>query len=298
MPAERPVRNEVIARALDQALTSGDRRVVTLLAHAGGATGPKPNVELAAAVGEELALAGGAGADALLATFLSFGERKAEGRSPEVFLPYVAAFALAARLLRGRGVEGAWRELHGLAGDGRALVREGVVTALSRAASSRPALTVEFVGRASGWTDGFLHAAVALELLTTKPFLEAPTDLDGLRARLDEALDLAENAPRSAERSQGRRRLLTVIEEAFVPLLLRHRTLGAWLQSKLGTQQPELRTAFEGLVQRLARAGAPLDLLEPLRVELDQTAPPRRDPTTFRGPTRGRGRKAQGRSAR
>jgi hypothetical protein len=180
----------------------------------------------------------------------------------------------------------------------RALVREGVVTALSRAASSRPALTAEFVGRASGWTDGFLHAAVALELLTTKPFLEAPADLDGLRARLDEAIDLAENAPRSAERSQGRRRLLTVVEEALVPLLLRHRTLGAWLQSKLGTQQPELRAAFEGLVQRLARAGAPLDLLEPLRVELDQTAPPRRDPTTFRGLTRGRGRKAQGRSAR
>ncbi len=298
MPSERPLRNEVIARALDQAIASGDRRVVTLLAHAGNASGARANVELAAAVGEELALAGGPGADALLVTFLAVGERKAQGRNPEVYLPYVAAFALAARIVRGRGESGAWADLHGLAGDGRALVREGVVTALTRAALSRPALVAEFLERASSWTDGFLHAAVALELLTTKPFLETPLDIDVLRARLDEAIDLAENAPRSAERSQGRRRLLETIEQALVPLLMRHRSLGPWLQGKLGSQQPELRTAFEGLVQRLSRAGAPLDLLEPLRSELDRSAPPRRDPTTFRGPTRGRGRKAQGRTAR
>jgi hypothetical protein len=298
MPTERPVRNEAIARALDLALASGDRRVVPLLANAGGASGPRPNVELASAVGEELALASGPGADALLGTFLSFGERKAQGRNPEVFLPYVAAFALVARLVRGKGVEGAWAELHGLAGDGRALVREGVVTALARAAPSRPALVAEFVGRAAGWTDGYLHAAVVVELLQTKPFLEAPLDLETLRARLDEALDLAEHAPRSAERSQGRRRLLEALAGALVPLLLRHRALVPWLQGKLATQQPELREAFEGLVRGLARAGAPADLLDPLRAQLDQTAPPRRDPTTFRGSTRGRGRKAQGRSAR
>ncbi|HEU4537032.1 MAG TPA: hypothetical protein VFS00_23080, partial [Polyangiaceae bacterium] len=238
------------------------------------------------------------GADALIVSFLSFEERKAQGRNPEVFLPYVAAFALVARLARGRGVEGAWSDLHGLAGDGRALVREGVVTALSRAALSRPALAAEFVARASAWTDGFLHAAVVLELLTAKPFLEAPLVFEGVRDRLDEALALAEEAPRSAERSQGRRRLLEIIEQALVPLLLRHRQLGPWLQPKLGTQQPELRAAFEGLMQRLVRAGAPADLLDPLRAELDRTAPPRRDPTTFRGPTRGRGRKAHGRSAR
>ncbi|MCU0681843.1 MAG: hypothetical protein MUF34_06235 [Polyangiaceae bacterium] len=298
MPTERPLRNEVIARALDQAIASGDHRVLALLANAGGAGGPRPNVELAAAVGEELALASGPGADTLLGTFLAFGERKAQGRNPEVFLPYAAAFALVARVVRGRGTEGSWSELHGLAGDGRALVREGVVTALSRAALSRAAFGAEFIERASGWTDGFLHAAVVLEVVTTKAFLESPMSFDGVRDRLGEALELAENAPRSAERSQGRRRLLEVIELALVPLLLRHRDLGPWLQPKLSTQQPELRAAFEGLMQRLSRAGAPVDLLEPLRAELDRTAPPRRDPTTFRGATRGRGRKAQGRSAR
>jgi hypothetical protein len=298
MAADRPLRNELIARALDQALASGDRRVVALLAHAGGIPGPRPNVELAAAVGDELARAGGAGADALLDTFLAFDEQAAHGRSPEAFLPYVAAFVLVARLGRGKGVEGAWAALHGLAGDARAVVREGVAAALARAATSRPGFAAEFVGRASTWTDGFLHAAVALEAFATKAFLEAPLDVEALRERLDEAIALAENAPRSAERSQGRRRLLEVVERALAPLVLRHRSLVPWLRGKLGTQQPEVRAAFEGLITRLPRAGAPLDVLEPLRAELDRSAPPRRDPTTFRGPTRGRGRKAQGRSAR
>jgi hypothetical protein len=63
----------------------------------------------------------------------------------------------------------------------------------------------------------------------------------------------------------------------------------AWLESKAGTEHVELREALGQLVSTARARGHAAGRLERFERLLDASAPPRRDPKTYVGPTRKRG---------
>jgi len=293
-----PLRNDQIRLSLDDALVSGSpQRLFSLLGRYGGLPGPRPNFDLAVAVGDLLA-SHRAGARQLVSTMASLDEWEAPGQSPQVFLLIVAAQALASQILDGYEVDRSFQGLHDLAGDPRKSARDGVVEALVRVGVRLGGDVL--VERLAPWMDGFLQAAVGVEALARRSVLDRlPLSAqEALSRRLDEALRLAEEARRSDERTQGRRRLLEALSEFLPPIVARNLGLLLWLQRWLATQQPELREAFERCLVGLQRQGLGDDGLDPLRKALDASRPPLRDPTHYKGPTRGRGRKAQRREQR
>ena len=65
-------------------------------------------------------------------------------------------------------------------------------------------------------------------------------------ALLDEGFDLAENASRSDQRSQGYRALVEALSDAPATIMNRFGDpTAAWLERRAGTQVPELREAIE-----------------------------------------------------
>gem|GEM_PF-383148 len=290
------LRSDQIRLALDEAIARGDQRFFSLLSRHGNLPGPQPNTDLAAAVGD--LLASRREAQALVRQMLVLDEREAPGQSPQIFLIMVAAQALAARIIAKIDVDGSWQELQVLAGDPRKLVRDGVVRALERVAVQQGGGAA--LARLAAWTDGFLQAAVALEALALRPVLDRmqPSDVGELLARLDETATLAEEARRADERTQGRRRLLEALADALPPIAARFPDALAWLAGRATTQQPELRQAIELCLVGLKRHSLTDDALDPIRKALDGSVPPLRDPTHYKGPTRGRGRKAQRREQR
>jgi hypothetical protein len=291
----QPLRNDAMRQALDRALSSSDRYLFTLLARFGNLPGPRPNYELAEAMGDELASRRTA-ADPLIIEMCSLDERQAPSQGSQVFLIVVGCHALAARYLVGFDRERAVDGLHELAGDPRKVVRDGVISALARLLKS--ADTAEILERLAGWTDGFLQAAVALEAVSSREVLERVRDGGLLVSRLEEATSLAENAGRAAERTQGRRRLLEVIPEAITAMGPRFPEVVGWLERRGATKHPELHASLEQALAGLQRAGVVDSDLDPVRKALDGSRPPLRDPTHYKGPTRGRGRKAQRRTER
>jgi hypothetical protein len=107
---------------------------------------------------------------------------------------------------------------------------------------------------------------------------------------LEEAFDLAERAPRADQRSQGYRLLVKSLADAPARLLDRfpQATL-AWLEGKAVTRDVDLRGALSDLVRQARSRGHGAGVLSKLEQALAASAPPRRDPKTYVGPTRKRG---------
>lgn len=286
-----------ILQAAQAALHADNRRFFALLTQHGGLPGPFFHTDLAREIGLWLASQRREAA-ALVDRMVSLDEQEAPGQSGQAFLIIVGTHALAASILQGHEVERSWGRLNDLAADARKVVRDGVAAA------------VEWVGvqvggdallaRFTGWTDGFLQAAVALDVLGRRPVLDVlPLSAEEeLVARLDEATTLAEKARRADERTQGRRKLLEAISDQIPRMAARFPGVLRWLEQRVRSEQPELRDAFERCVDNLRRQGTPDDQLDPIRKALDGSMSPLRDPTHYKGPTRGRGRKAQRRGER
>lgn len=295
---EQSLRNDHIRLALEEAISGNStQRLFSLLSRHGGLPGPRPNFDLAAAVGDQIA-SHRAGAQQLLDKMARLDEREAPGQSAQAFLLIAAAHTLGACVLMGYQTDRAWQGLQELAGDARKVARDGVVSTLERVGARLGGDTL--IEHLAPWTDGFLQSAVALEVLARRPVMDrTPLQAtEALSERLGEMVDLAEEARRSDERTQGRRRLLEGIAEFLPPLLARHQGLLPWFQERLATQQPELRESFERCVQSLKRYALSDETIDPLRQALDGSRAPLRDPTHYKGPTRGRGRKAQRREQR
>jgi len=63
----------------------------------------------------------------------------------------------------------------------------------------------------------------------------------------------------------------------------------AWLESRSATEHVDLRETLGDLIVRVRERGHAPGKLEKLGDLLDASAPPRRDPKTYVGPTRKRG---------
>lgn len=298
LPPADGLKSEPLRRSLAAALAGKPADLETWLCRYGLGAEPRPNLKLAAALAAELCAA--PGAPRLLARFAA---DDAAPDTPGVFLPIAAAYGWAARIAAGIDARDGWHALGELAGDERAPVRLGTREALL-AHALRPDGGAELLSAAVSWLqldDRELRhgvAGVVLEVLSDRRVMAsigAPQRvLDYLTSVIDEIAD----APRSAERSDARRRLLLALPAACdaAVVALRGGDLGAsWLEAEcIRARQPDLRGALSDAILRLRHlaAGPGPETVQRLRHALEGSAKPPRDPTLLR-PGTGRGRESR-----
>jgi hypothetical protein len=182
--------------------------------------------------------------------------------------------------------------LHAAADDLRFRVRDAVPRGLARIGATRGDALVADV---APWMDGFFHAAAVLLALANEAWLTRVADHAEAARRLDEAFVLARDAARATFRYPGHKALVDALAVAPGACAARFGVpifdlLERWAQVK----EPILREAVAKNLRgaRLANRFAP----DIARVEraLAASEPERRDPRSYVGPTRGRG-KAKGR---
>jgi hypothetical protein len=286
------IRNQALAAELETALTKRRYEALfALLRRLSGLPGPRANDALATAFGEEVAKLGPR-ADDLVKQLAAVDDVRAPTGTDGEFLPMVAAACLGARLKTaetGAPLAAVLSDLRPLADDTRHKIRESVVRSLVDASRARGD---DLAGALSAWSDGYLGAAVALEALTQRNWLDRARSAAAALERLGEAFDLVESAPRSDQRSQGYRLLVKIMSEAPARLLDRFpRETLAWLESKVTTGDVALREAFSELLRKARARGHGAATLEKVEHAFAESAPPRRDPKTYVGPTRKRGAK-------
>jgi hypothetical protein len=279
------IRSDRLAAALDRAIDE-DRMadLVELLRRHSGLPGPRPNLELARAVGAAVAHREGR-ADRLVAEL---------ARADDEYLRIVAAAALAARSLHGQGRRAAeaLAALQELAEDPRHVVRLGIVDALR---VRLDALGAPAVDDLAAWTDGYLQAHVALEALADRTLLTRLPVAEPVLARLEEAFALADGSPRAAERTQGMRVLRQGLPAQIAVFAARYPETLAWLGAKTASTRPETREVVAGAITAIRRAVVSDAEAERLGALLAASGKPPRDPSRVVQGTR---KRARGRTRR
>lgn len=291
------LKSEALLAALQDALGGASQRLEDLLARHGG--GPRPNLKLAAAFGAELATLPGE-----LAPLLNrLAAEDAAPDDPRVFLPIAAAHGWTHRLREGREVEPAWDALMELAADERGPVRVGTLDALITFAA-REGSADALISRARAWLQvedrelRFGAAALVVEAIGNPKLLAVVRDQEVLLAYLSEAIDTVADAPRSAERSDARRRLLTSLSLALasVVAMVRAGDRGlTWFEEEAArASHPDVRRALSTALVKLTSIpqAPPAARVDELRKTLEGSAKPLRDPTLKR-PGTGRGRRSR-----
>jgi hypothetical protein len=138
-----------------------------------------------------------------------------------------------------------------------------------------------------------------LRALTREAWLSKVHDAAAALARLDEAFDLARNAPRAAARYPGHKALLDALKSAPAPLALRFGVpvfdvLARWGAVKDPVLRDLVRASLEeGKTRPLSGRFGP-DVTRVLRA-LEATEPAPRNPDHDFGPTRDRSGQRRGR---
>jgi hypothetical protein len=294
--ADEGFRNDALRAALAQALAGKPAELERLLCRMGAVVTTRPNLKLTAAFGAEMAAVTGAAAPLLT----RLGAEDAAPDTDRAFLPMAAAAGWAGRIRAGRDVEVAWAALEELAADERAPVRLGAVDALA-GLGARAGGADELVARAVSWLDSddrerkFGAAAVVIETLGLRRVLSELHDQPALLGYLSAAIAAVADAPRSAERSDARRRLLAALPRtlaAVVSATARGDASVRWFEAEcLAATHPPVRQALSETILALRDPahGQNSTAIDALRASLESSAKPLRDPTRLR-PGTGRGK--------
>jgi hypothetical protein len=283
---------EPLRAALRDALGGRGAALDELFKRHGDGPGTRPNLKLAAAFGDEIAALEDTG-NAVARLLARLSADDAAPDTPEVFFPMAAAHGWIGRIRAGRDVEAAWAALCELAGDERPPVRAATLAALRAHALVRQRSS-ELVARAGEWLDAedrevrYGAAAVIIDVLADRQALGA-SRLDDVMAYLSRALAEAGDAPRSAERSDGRRRLLAALPRALAAVVATGTEANvAWLEEECRkTAQPTVRAALSDALLLIQRGSALVG--QRVRDALHGSAKPPRDPSRIR-PGAGRGK--------
>ena len=212
-----------------------------------------------------------------------------------------AAYGWVGRLKAGLDVDQAWPALAELAADERAPVRLGTLDALS-AFAVRPGGGDALVVHALEWLDDeerdrrFGTAALAADIFANRQVLAGLADMQPLLDYLSRAIETVASAPRSAERSDSRRRLIAALPSALAAVVVgvAGDERGAdWLEAECkAAKHPEVRAMLSEAILR-SRAnktqGQSPAITARLRTALESSAKPLRDPTRKRpGTDRGK----------
>ncbi|MGO8999495.1 MAG: hypothetical protein ACLQVI_39725 [Polyangiaceae bacterium] len=289
MPAHsQGFRSEALTRALDVAIGGDARALYDLLARMGGLPGPRVNSGVVLAFANECA-ARGTKADALVAKMATLDVDAAPGASKYEILPVCGVAALGARAASDAAAMRALATLHDCAEDLRFRVRDGVADALARIGEVRGEPLVHDL---ASWMDGYFHAAAVLRALADPRWLTRIKSASAVVERLDEGFELAKNAPRATARYPGFKALIDALTVAPVEAAARFgvpvfELLARWSASK----DPTLRDVVSKVLDAPKLAGRFAEEVTRTKAALVATEAPRRDPRTYVGPTRGRGRK-------
>ncbi len=294
-PSNEGLRNDALRAALAAALGGKPAPLEDLLCRHGG-YGTRPNLRLAAAFGAEMASLPGTAAQLLD----RLGGNDAAPDTPQVFLPVAAAHGWVGRLRADREVGPAWDALAVLAGDERMPVRLGALDALASFAG-RPGGGDALIARAADWLEledrelCFGAAGVVVEVFANRQVLAALNDPPALLEVLSRAIAAVAGAPRAAERSDARRRLLLALPKTLgsVVIALHAGQQGAtWLEDECRSAvHPDLREMLSNTILALGdkSSGQGAALAQQLRAALEGSAKPPRDPTRKRpGAARGK----------
>jgi len=288
--------NDTLREALRVALAGKTAELERLLCLLGAVVTTKPNLKLAAAFGGEMTAFSGAAAPLL--TRLAGDDAAPD--TDRAFLPIAAAHGWAGRIRAGRDVEMAWAALAELAADERAPVRLGTVDALV-SLGAREGGADELLARARAWLDEgdrerrFGAAAVVVETLSEGRVLSQVREPESLLEYLGAAIGEVARAPRSAERSAARRRLLASLPPALAAVVAstgRGDRARRWFEAEcLAAVHPDLRHVLSRTVitLRAPSYGQNSTVIDELRQSLASSAKPLRDPTRVR-PGTGRGK--------
>jgi hypothetical protein len=291
--------SEPLRAALASALAGKPEALEDLLSRLGDGHGARPNLRLAAAFGAEMAALSGS-ASRLLDRL---GANDAAPDTPDVILPIAAAHGWVGRLQAGRDVGPAWEALATLAGDERMPVRLGTLAALASFAG-RPGGGGALLERAIDWLElddrelRFGATGVVVEVFADRQALAALARPGTLLDYLSRVIAAVAGAPRAAERSDARRRLLLALPRTLAALAASQRAGergAAWLEEECRiARHPDVRGALSKTVLILAdkSSGQGALLAEGLRAALEGSAKPARDPTRIR-PGAGRGRSSR-----
>ncbi len=278
--------SDPLSRALDEAVAGRRGPLFELLTRGSRLPGPRANGPLAEAFAQSCR-SRGARADALALAMAHLSADEAPGATPLEFLPTCGVLALAARATADEAVRATFlAELHVLADDLRFRVREAVVDGLARIGGAAGDALVE---ETASWMDGYFHAAAVLRALARESWLSQVHEPDGAIRRLDEAFELARDAPRAAARYPGHKALLQALEEGPPRVALRFGVPVFDLMSRWATvKDPVLRDLVETVLADGRLAGRFRSELDRVRRELAATAPPVRNPDHDHGPSRDR----------
>jgi len=153
--------------------------------------------------------------------------------------------------------------------------RDTVIDALVFVLAARGDEAARFI---TPLADGYLHAFVVLEALTTRKVLDKLTDADSVLTMLGDAFKLADEAPRAAGRSQGLRVLRSGLPIQIVKCAARFRETLPWIEERLETPRPETREVLAATVSGLRKLLGDAET-DRYRARYDTGAKPPRDPT-------------------
>jgi len=256
-PVDAPVlRNPELEEALQLAIDGDSKLLLRFLLQATNLRGQPPSPAFGRAFADAVA-AFGREADDLVEELLALPESALGGEKSQAHMQALVAHVLGGRVLVARRARPEWAILMQLAEDYRKPVRDGVVAALTRVALEGPAGVDGLLQELAGWTDGFLQACVALEVLSQKSVL-SHLSLEGtFPERLEECIVLAVDAPRSAARSQGRRTLVMVLGQVLPMLVQRFPDLLPQLVPHVPSKDPTVQEMWSTIRQGMDKLGLP-----------------------------------------
>jgi hypothetical protein len=299
-PGQQGLKSDALKDALDLALRGRLDDLQRLLAFHGNMPTTRPNLELGAAFGAEIA---GQARDAtkLLTVLMN---TKAEADTADVFVPIAAAYGWVGLVQVSSENHVAWNALHELLADERDPVRAGVQDAFTRMCG-QPGQADRLLGQALRWMDEdqqdplYGLIAVITEIFAKKATIARLTDKSPLRVFLSRALATIADAPRSASRWDPYRRLETALPHGIAACVasagstspLAQATL-AWLKNECSNAHGESERALlsEAITQlRAPSYGQAAGSIDALAAVLAAGKKPPRDPTRVR-PSHGRGK--------
>jgi hypothetical protein len=280
-------KREALVAVLDEALRGTPRPLYNHLARNSSLPSPRANEALLTDFADMCGTRGKA-VDALLETMATIDADYAQGGTEFEFVPMCGVAGIGARASAGdKDYPKLLELLHVAADDLRFKVRDTVPLALARIGASRGDVLVHEV---APFMDGLFHSAAVLRALAIPGWLTKINDSATTVLRLDQAFWLLDKAPRSASRYPGYKALVDAM--MVTPGIVAARfgvpvfdAMVSWSKST----EPVLREAIEkNLVGSKLAGRHQVDMLR-VREALDGSAPVRRDPLTYVGPTRRRG---------
>lgn len=252
------LKSDDLRRAAEQAAQGAPDRFLRMLAFHSGLPGPKPNLRLAEVVGEALA-----GEPRCAGAVQKMFEDVAAPDTAETFLPIVAAHVYAAQIGRGLDPRPALANLRELSADERAPVRQGTEHAL-RLLAKRGHSDV-LVTALADWLAHDKRDVRWGAAATMLDALAAERSTDGLTKRTELLETIAwlvadvADAPRAAERSDGRRRVLVALANVGATIAATFRTQpdGAeWLRAQMeGAHHPDVRRSWTDAIELMKKRG-------------------------------------------